>query len=162
MTASAHAWILTDLAGQRFAVANVEMVEYLTEAHIMNVPLSPDYCPAVMHWRERLLPIVFYHRLFAPGAAVSELHHIGIVAYQRHPGEPLLHLAVVLNQAPYRVVVTDEENEALPECYRDPVHSPLVRAVFSLDNAPVPVLDVNYLASSTLRESLEQQVSSPS
>lgn len=158
MTASAHAWILTDASGHSFAVANVEMVEYLTEATTLTVPFSPAHCPAVMPWREHLIPVIMYHRLFSPDAAPpQELHHVGIIAYQRQPGEALLYLAVVLGQAPFRVVVSDEESEALPERYQDMTYSPLVRSVFCHDKTPIPVLDVNYLASATLRDLLRKK-----
>lgn len=156
MTASAYAWILTDHSGHSFAVANVEMVEYLTEASPLQVPLSPGYSPAVIPWRDRLIPLVFYHRLFEPGSAAT-LHHIGILAYQRQPGAQLQHIAVELAQAPYRVVVTDEESGALPERYRDPVYAPLVRSVFNHNESPIPVLDVNYLVSAALRNAWEEK-----
>ncbi len=153
MTTAAHAWVLTDNADHRFAVANVEMVEYLSEATVLDVPYSPAYCPAVMPWRGRLLPVIHYHRLFDPQATAA-LKHIGVLAYQSHPGEPLQHVALVLGSAPYRVTVTDQESEALPELYAEAAYRPLVRSVFCHNTVSLPVLDVNYLISPALRDLL--------
>lgn len=158
MPTRVNAWILSADSGYSFAVAEVEMVEYLPEPIVKEVPLSPHYCPAVIPWRERLLPLMYYQQLFEP-TAPREQRHIGVLAYQLQGGEPLRYLAVALSAPPYRIAVTDDLSEDLPERYTDPIYRPLVRAVFQHNGTAVPVLDVAYLASSRLRDSLLERVS---
>jgi len=150
---AAQAWILTDSAGYSIAVAEVEMTEYLIGSTVMAVPFTPDYCPSVMPWRGRLLPVMHYSLLFE-SFSPREQQHIGVLAYQVHPGEPLRHVALALGHAPYRIAVTEQESEALPELYAEPAYRPLVRSVLRHNGEPVPVIDVNYLVSIALRDSL--------
>lgn len=157
MSTSVNTWILGAGSDYTFAVAEVEMVEYLPEPIAMDVPLSPHYCSAVIPWRERLLPLMHYQRLFEPTAS-HEQRHIGVLAYQLQPGEPLRHLAIALSAPPYRIAVTDDLSEDLPERYADPIYRPLVRAVFLHNDAAVPVLDVAYLASTLLRDSMLERM----
>lgn len=155
MTTSAKAWLLTDSSGHTIAVADMETFGYLVEATVLEVPFSPDHCPAVLPWRNRLLPIVLLHRLFEPGAG-WEPHHFAILAYQQRPGEALRYIALALGHPPQRILVSDQVSEVLPEEYEKPALQPLVRSVFRHDNSPVPVIDINYLASSTLSERLAE------
>lgn len=156
MTSSAYAWILTDNSGHSFAVADVQMAEYLTEATVKEVPLSPDYCPGIMPWRGRLLPVVYFDRIFDPDLPKVQ-NHIMVLAYQQQPGEPIRHLAVVVGRSPYRIIVTEQESEALPELYDETEYRPLVLSVFSHNETAIPVIDVNYLASPVLRDLLQKK-----
>lgn len=153
MTDSVNAWILTDHDGNAFAVAEMEMIAYLIAPPTISVPLTPAYCMRVMPWRDRLLPILHHNRLFAPTSHV-DLRHIGVLAYQTAPGQALNHIAVTLRQSPYRVSVSDRTSAPLPDNYREQAYRPMVRSVFRHDEALVPVIDVAYLASTTLRDSL--------
>ncbi len=153
MSQGVNAWVLNDLSGAAVAVAEVEMVEYITGTEILPVPLAPAHCPAVMPWRGRLLPVVRLERLFGEGGEEA-IHHLGVLAYQLRPGEPLQHLAMVLGQAPYRVAVGEQPSAALPERYNSTAMAPLVRSVFTQGEDDIAVLDVGYLASAALRDSL--------
>ena len=155
MTSSAYAWVLSDSSGNSFAVADVEVVEYITEAVINEVPLSPDHCPGEMPWRGQLLPVIYYDRIFGYHSP-KEVQHLMVLAYQKQPGEPLHHVAVVLGNSPTRVVVEAQESESLPELYSMPAYRPLVRAVFSNNGKLIPVIDLNYLVSPAFRDALEK------
>lgn len=153
MGTAAQGWILTDSAGYRFAVAEVEMTEYLMGPAVLSIPFAPDYCPAVLPWRGRLIPVIHYSLLFE-SFSPREQQHIGVLAYQLHPGEPLRHVAMALRYAPHRIVVTEQESEELPELYTASPYRPLVRSVLRHEGESVPVIDVTYLASTALRDSL--------
>ncbi len=153
MTTAVSAWILTDNAGLAFAVAEVEMIEYLIAPSTFAVPQTPDYCTRVMPWRDQLLPIIQLNKLLKPDSYV-DYRHIGVLAYQNAPGQDLKYIAVALGQSPYRVSVSDRGSAPIPDIYRVPAYRPLVRSVFRLDEIQVPVLDVAYLASITLRDAM--------
>ncbi len=156
MTTAVTAWVLTDNAGLPFAVAEVEMIEYLIAPSTLAIPLTPDYCTRVMPWRDQLLPIIHHNKVLMPNSYV-DYQHIGVLAYQNAAGQDLKYISVALGQSPYRASVSDRASAPLPDNYRAPAYRPLVRSVFLLDEIPVPVLDVAYLASVTLRDAMLTQ-----
>lgn len=155
MTATVNAWVLTDNDGNAFAVAETEMIAYLVAPITLPVPQTPAYCSRVMPWRNRILPVLHHNQLFASFAPV-DLRHIGVLAYQTAPGQPINHVAVTLGKPPYRVRVSDQSSAQLPDSYGHPAYRPMVRSVFRLEDTLIPIVDVAYLASDTLRDSLNQ------
>lgn len=160
MTTAANAWILTDHDGNAFAVSEMEMIAYLISPPTLAVPMTPGYCGQVTPWRDRLLPVLHYNRLFAPTSHV-ESRHVGVLAYQTAPGQPINHIAVSLGQSPYRVSVSEQPCAPLPDNYTEHAYRPMVRSVFCHEETLIPIVNVAYLASTSLRDALRTQPASP-
>ena len=131
----------------------VKMVEYEISPKTFTVPLSPDYCPAVMLWHETLIPVFYFSRIFLPNSGQTHTK-VGVLAYQDKPGSKLNYLAISLGDAPYKVTISDEQQIEPGEQYSDKALLPLVLSCFEIDNIAIPILNVPYLASDKLKKNL--------
>lgn len=153
MNQNPQAWLLKDSAGAPFAVSEIEMVAYEHAPRRFPVPAAPRYCNELILWQERLVPLLHTALLFEPHRAPQH-HHIGIFAYQTQPGTPLDYLALSLHAAPHKILVKENTLAPLPTAYGDPRLRPLALSCFSHEGENIPILDLAYLASATLRDSL--------
>lgn len=154
MSQNPRAWLLRDSARNLFAVSEIEMVAYDQSPRTYRVPATPEYCPELLLWQQRLIPLIHTALLFGMHGSQSNAH-IGIFAYQQEPGRPLEYLALSLHGAPVKIEVSDNTLAELPASYDDSLLRPLARSCFRHDGESVPILDITYLASPTLRDELQ-------
>lgn len=148
--ADAHAWLLSLGGNYQIALSDREMVEYLVDVNTLSVPLTPNYCAAVMPWRERLVPVIDINPLIAK-PYLDSMRHLCVVAYQEAPRTPLRHVAIVINGPPLRVPVDDDQACAVPPEYKGEL-APLALAALELEGRAVPIFDIAYLCSTDLRD----------
>lgn len=156
MNQNPRAWLLRDSAHHAFAVSEIEMVAYDQSPLTYRVPASPLYCPELILWQQRLIPLLHMALLFEPHAR-GDNTHIGIFAYQTGSGSALDYLALSLNGAPQKIEVTENTVATLPHHYNDPLLRPLAISCFSHQGESVPILDISYLASATMRDNLHDR-----
>ena len=146
--AEATAWLLSFNGDLRTAVGELELVHVLSESpKLFAIPDTPGYCRHVLLWQEHVLPVVDLGvRLLGDRQAKSDSiaendKLIGILAYQRLPGEPPGYGGLLLDQVPTRARVSDERACALapePEEWA----SLAISCFEHGDHGPIPILDV--------------------
>ncbi len=115
--AQSKAWVLGLSEENCAAIGNQQMVEYIlaTDVKIMPLPLTPAYSLGVLVWREQMIPVIDIGKLLnSPGAELSAMTGVMVLAYQQAPGDPIEHGAVVLRSAPRDIVVNSGMSCPLP------------------------------------------------
>lgn len=140
------AWLLRAADDIAFAVAQHEMVEYLTDPRVQRVPLANPFCDRLALWRDTLIPIVDFACLLR-GASATVQRALSIVAYQPGRLEPLAYLGIWVDAPPSHVDVSDEQACELPQTWREPHLAALALACFEHKDTAVPILDIAELAS---------------
>ncbi len=153
MSQNPRAWLLRDSAHNPFAVSEIEMVAYEQAPRTYRVPATPDYCPELILWQERLIPLLHNALLFGAHGR-SDNSHVGIFAYQQEAGRVLDYLALSLYGPPQKIEVKENTLAGLPASYDDLLLRPLALSCFHYEGESVPILDIAYLASATLRDQL--------
>lgn len=156
MNQNPQAWLLSDSAGNPFAVSEIEMIAYDQSPHTYRVPATPDYCSELILWQQRLIPLIQTALLFEPYASRGNTH-IGILAYQQRKGSALDYLALSLGGTPVKIEVKDDTIAPLPPGYEYPLLRPLALSCFTHEGVNVPILDITYLASPALRDGLHDR-----
>lgn len=156
MSESAHAWLLSFGYQQQIAVSEAEMVEYVLWPELAEVSDAPTYCSYKMQWRGSKIPVFDFSALLGQ-AHRAAIQHIGVVAYQTRPLTPLKYLALILEKEPKRISVLNEQFCDAPASYSGQLRPLLVSCFFHIDVA-TPVIDINYLASTELRQYLESSL----
>ncbi|MDH3451749.1 MAG: hypothetical protein OEN20_04960 [Gammaproteobacteria bacterium] len=149
MMARYPAWLLRADDDVTFAVAQHEMIEYLTEARVQRVPLANPYCDHLALWRDALVPILDFPRLLR-GAGVTIQRALSIVAYQPRALRPLEYLGIWVDAPPSRIAVGDDQACDLPQAWHDVRFAPLALSCFTHDDQPVPILNLAQLAGVSL------------
>lgn len=148
MPDTSNAWMLDIGAGIKVAVAENEIVEYLRSPRVYQVPMTPRHCSSIVFWRgDRMLPLFDLAMLTQPGFEASA-DHLGVLAYQTAPKEPIRHLGIALQAPPQRIRVSDADACDWPEDYPESWKA-LTLALFAREDACIPVLDVPGLDSET-------------
>jgi chemotaxis signal transduction protein len=80
MSKAVKAWKL-DWPGAPLALAQCQVIEVVEEPETYTVPLGPQWCRGLLHWRGQLIP-------FAYGGN-PEVRFVVVVAYQPAPKQPL-------------------------------------------------------------------------
>lgn len=140
------AWLLRAAGSVRFAVATHEMAGYEIEPRFRPVPLAREHCRHLALWHATLVPVFDLARLLTQDAVASQ-GALGIVAYQPRAREPLQHLGIWLEAAPAKITVSDSQACELPVTWGEARFHSLALACFSQDGRPVPILDLNALAT---------------
>ena len=136
MTTKVRAWLL-DWPLQTLALANCEVVEVVESPEIHRVPFGPQWCRALLYWRERLLALALPEHVY-----VHDLHVI-VVAYQRAAKTPLDYGALAICGRPRQVEVEDGHDCEPPfECVFDQ-HA--LRACFKYEDRVVLVPELSAL-----------------
>lgn len=151
MNQNPRAWLLKDSAGNTFAVSEAEMVAYEQAPRVWRVPVAPEYCCELIGWQQRLIPLFHTALLLSPHTQRSHAH-LGILAYQTRSGAPLDYLALSLGSAPHKIEVKENTLAPLPAHYDTLLLRPLAISCINYEGVSVPILDVAFLASETLRE----------
>lgn len=146
--AEATAWLLSFNGHLRAAVGELELVHVLSQSPtLFPIPDTPGYCRRVFIWEGHVVPIVdlgvrlLGDRHLQGDTAAGMDNLIGILAYQRLPGEPPRYGGLFLDQVPTRARVRDDRACALspePEEWT----SLAISCFEHGDHGPIPVLDV--------------------
>ena len=103
----------------RIAVSDYEMVEYVIDAQLHPVPLTPAHCANLMVWRGRIVPVIDFLVLLNKPVYANASVGLAIVAYQVKPREPLEYLGLLLAQPPARLSIEDDQACELPTLEND-------------------------------------------
>lgn len=150
--AESHAWILTLSPNERVAVADREMIEYILDPSVEQVPMTPESCSEVLIHRDALFPLFDLNNLLGL-EPLTRKRFAGLLAYQEAPRQPLRHLAVYLYGPPARIRVSDDWVTEPPERFQGAL-ADLVLASFSMGELTVPIINVPYLGSARLLQAL--------
>ena len=131
-----NAWLLTLSNQQTLAIAQQQVVEYLSHIDAVQVPDCHPRCDQVLLWRDHVLPIL--------GAAGGQPHHshLLVAAYVRNLNgrNHAERIALALAEPPAAIRVEDD-------CQCDPTADQLaywqdaIRACFLHDGQPVAIVD---------------------
>ena len=109
---------------------------------IATVPGAAHHACGLLRWQGELLPVLDLGALLHPGAsaaAAATPRYALIVAYQSAPRTPLAYGAIVLEQLPQTIAVSDDAHCALPD---DSELWPLLAlSCFRHEEQAVPILD---------------------
>lgn len=133
-------------AGRRVAAGTHHVVEYLPSPETIGLPLAPAHCPAVLIWRDQIVPSLDLTRLFpSPQAARGAWDGAVILAYQEVPGKPLRYGALLVYGAPEEAWVSNDMACPLPK--GSAAFQYFTRACFAHQDQAIPVLDTRTLFS---------------
>ncbi len=145
-SARTRAWVMDVGAGRRVAAGTHHVVEYLLSPNTIGLPLAPAHCPAVLIWREQIIPSVNLAGLSSsaqPGT--HEWRGAVVLAYQEEPGKPLRYGALLVYAAPEETWVSDDMACPLPE--ESTAFQYFTSACFAHEEQAVPVVDTTKLFS---------------
>ena len=143
------AWCISLSNGQLLAVAQQQVVEYLTNVNACVVPHCNPHCNQVMVWRERVLPLWGIDGNH--DSAITQHHaHVLVISYrdqqsahqqpQTEPQPPGELLALSLSSAPLLISVRDED-QCLPAVSQQQYWRQAILACFQHQDKPVPVIN---------------------
>lgn len=137
-------------AGRHVAAGTPHVVEYLLSPETIGLPLAPAHCPAVLIWREQIIPSVDLAGL-SPSREPSRRawHGAVILAYQEAPGKPLRYGALLVYAAPQETWVSNEMACPLPE--ESAAFQYFTCACFAHQEQAIPILDATRLFCESLR-----------
>jgi hypothetical protein len=138
-----QAWLLELGAGYRAAAGERELVHLLYAPASYPVPRTPAYARRVLHWQERLLPVLDLATRLGGETCVSDHLIAGVFAYQDKRGAPPQYGALWLAAPPKRVDVEDPQACELAEPVT--VWQSLAISCFAYEAKPVPILDLRRL-----------------
>jgi chemotaxis signal transduction protein len=139
------AWLLRAAGDVTLAVAQHEMIEYLTEARVQRVPLANAHCEHLAVWRDKLVPVLDFARLFIGGNGAVR-RALSIVAYQPRAQQPLAYLGIWTDTAPSRITVSDDQACELPPDWCEERLQNLALSCFAHEERTVPILNLANLA----------------
>ena len=149
MSSLARAWVMDVGAGRRVAAGTHHVVEYMLWPPIIGLPLAPAHCPAVLIWRERILPSIDLAGLSPKRGPVGDAWEGAVVlAYQEAPGKPLRYGALRVYAAPKETWVSNDMACPLPE--ESVAFRYFTSACFADQEQAVHVLDTTKLFSESL------------
>ncbi len=142
----ARAWMMNVGTGRRVAAGTHHVVEYLLSPETIGLPLAPAHCPAVLIWREQIIPSVDLARLSPSQAPPTHAWHGAVVlAYQEAPSKPLRYGALLVYAAPEETWVSNDMACPLPE--ESAAFRYFTCACFAHQEQAIPVVDTARLFS---------------
>ena len=147
-----RAWLLAPLGLQTIIVAEHEVQQYLTEFQLLPVPFTPPQCTTAIIWQDQIVPVLNLGLLAS--AAYSTDFKLVVLAYQSEPLTPLKFVALAVNDAPERIIITDDKLCVLPE-QGDQLWSVLAVSCVAYQDMATPIISVAQLDSIVLRDYLE-------
>jgi chemotaxis signal transduction protein len=137
MSKAIKAWKL-DWPGAPLALAQCEVIEVVEEPETYEVPLGPEWCRGLLHWRGQLIPLAY--------GGSRETQFVVVVAYQPAPKEPLQFAAFAVASMPKQFdVPVDADCEPPSTCS---LRFDQLRACLEHEGRPWLVPDLEQLFSS--------------
>ncbi len=137
------AWCLTLQNGHQLAIAQKQVVEYLTHVDAITVPDCNEQCQQVVLWRDKIVPLWGSEKI-VDGITVQR--HVLVVSFAS--GNELQQtelLALNLKLPPVLVQVVDEDQCAPNEEQKQYWNKALL-ACFQYQGCPVPIVNFSSLA----------------
>lgn len=131
-----RAWLL-EWPAQPLALAPCEVIEIVDEPEVHRVPVGPDWCRALLYWRERFLPLAM------PAVGMVERYSVVVVAYQPAPRVPLEYAALPVAGRPRQIEVpADADCEPPSNCALAASH---LRACFLWEERAIVIPELRSL-----------------
>ena len=131
-----NAWQLTLTNRLSLAIAQPQVVEYLSHVDAVAIPDCHERCAQVVIWRGHVLPVL--------GATHHQLHHehLLVVAYVTRNGgtSRAERIALSLLRAPEALVVTDEQ-QCEPDTEQLAYWGDAIQSCVLKDGEPVAIVD---------------------
>lgn len=151
MSNNSNAWLLEASGGDKFSVAEYELIEYVVAPELIELPLTPDYCSTILLWHERMVPVVNFGIMMAEENPL--LHSVAILAYQENPGDDLNYIGVSMQMPPLKINISDNQAASVQEV-DNTVWRALSVSCYKEQDAVIPILGVQILGSESFRQSL--------
>lgn len=139
----ATAYVIEYARGRFLALPPHVTVAIVEQPRVVAVPGAPYYACGLMDWQGQgqWLPLIHMESLIAayPCHKPEQPRYALVVAWQPAPGEPVQHGALVLDELPQTVTVTNEFACALPS--DSDLWPELSLSCFSYAEQAVPILD---------------------
>lgn len=139
---STSAWLLTLADGVRVALGSHWMREVIGEHErdlypVFSVPLMPDHCHQLMHWRNLLIPVLQLETLVGSTVPPLTPYHV-VVAFSPSDSEEYLAYGVIRCCAlPVQITVSD----TLAVDYPHPSWVNYAASCFAYEGQAIPILD---------------------
>ncbi|MDH5325130.1 MAG: chemotaxis protein CheW [Gammaproteobacteria bacterium] len=143
-----RAWLLPFKREEYIAVGNHHMAEYIYAPTLEVLPLQQNFCPGMLKWREKFIPVIDLAYFTHPGES-QPTGYTGamVLAFQEQEGQTLQYAALGLRSAPVLTMVAEEQACPMPE---DLIWQTLAVSSFVQSGKTIPVLNVSELFSSNL------------
>ena len=128
------------------------MVEYVSEPQLDPIPLAPAHCLAVFFRSERVVPVMDVDRIWHADMPTARADCV-VLAYQARARAPLRHVGIFVGEPPQQIVVSDEQACELPDRLAGEFRH-LARSCFRYHDTATPVLDIAYLCSRQLLQTI--------
>ncbi len=144
------AWLLHVANNIQFCIGLHQAAEYIEAPALYNIPLAPAYCNNVMFWRDSILPVIDIN-LLAGRPATLLRQFVMVIAYQTQDNKPIEHLAVLLESAPHKIQVDDNDACSIPKNYPERL-KPYVMSLFKYKNEAASILDIARMSMGNLQK----------
>ncbi len=147
---SSAAWLLHVAKNIQFCIGLHQAAEYIEAPSLYNIPLAPAYCNNVLFWRDSIIPVVDINLLAGQPATLSH-RLVMVIAYQVQDNTPIEYLAVLLESAPHKIQVNDNDACAMPKTYPERL-KPYVVSLFEYHNEVASILNIARMSMGSLHK----------
>jgi chemotaxis signal transduction protein len=154
MADTCEAWLLDFDDTIVAASAHYELEDVFTEARLLPVPLTPNYCQYVISWRQRLVPIVNFNRLLSGEEITLKKPIIGIFAYQEQKGDRVQYGGLMLRYRPHKITVRDADACPLPDTHNKQWQGFAI-SCFRHRQQNTPILDLTAIFTTSMPDDLD-------
>lgn len=144
----ASAWLVHFGGGESAVIGERELLHLVPQPSLLAVPRTPAHCCRVMEWQNRLLPVWDVLEWLNPCAGGRDARLAAVVGYQLRRKEMPRFGAIMLEEPPSRVKVSDAQACELPA--GRPGLRDIAISCFLHERRPVPVLDLPRMFSRSL------------
>ena len=144
----AAGWLVHFGGGETAVIGERELLHLVPEPTLLGVPRTPAHCRRVIEWQNRLLPVWDVLEWLNPGAGARDARLVAVVGYQLRRKELPRFGAIMLEEPPCRVRVSDAQACELPE--GRPSLRDIAISCFLHEQRPVVVLDLPRMFSRAL------------
>jgi len=146
---STIAWLLRAAENIQFCIGVHQAAEYIESPSLHEIPMAPAYCKNILFWRGIIVPVIDIKQL-AGNPKSNDDHIVMVTAYQIKDNSPIDHIAFVLEAAPQKIEVHDENSCDLPENYPE-LLKPYVMSLFKHNDNIASVFNIAQLSLGNLK-----------
>lgn len=144
------AWLLAAGEELQLAMAQHEVMEYLSTPQLHFVPTTPVHSCNVIFWRDQIVPVVDLVELSGLGGNADH-SGVAILAYQEFSKSPLMYVGLRVSTSPISIEVNDEDVCRWPEDGPELIGD-LILTAFTHDGQTVGILNTSALCSTKFSE----------
>jgi len=146
---STIAWLLRAAENIQFCIGVHQAAEYIESPSLHEIPMAPGYCKNILFWRGIIVPVIDIKQL-AGNAESNTDHIVMVIAYQVKDNTPIEHIGFVLESAPQKIQVYDENICELPESYPE-LLKPYVVSLFKHKDKIASILNIAQMSIGNLK-----------